>query len=79
MKVFLSHQKRDREEAKKIADFLLSVGIDVYFDEFDRELQKADATNDPQAVVAAIRKGIKSSTHMLCHYCPVKSPRLIAG
>jgi hypothetical protein len=70
MKVFISHQKRDREEAKKIADYLKSVEIDVYFDEFDKELQQADAANNPIAVVAAIKKGIKDSTHMLCIISP---------
>lgn len=70
MKVFISHQKRDRDEAKKIADYLVSVGIEVYFDEFDKELQQADLNNNPKAVVAAIKKGIKSSTHMLCIVSP---------
>jgi hypothetical protein len=36
--VFLSHQKADGKEAKKIADYLLSLDIDVYFDEYDKEL-----------------------------------------
>lgn len=66
MKVFISHQKRDREEAKRIADYLRSVSIDVYFDEFDRELQQAEQENNPKGVVAAIKKGINSSTHMIC-------------
>lgn len=70
MKVFISHQKRDREEAKKIADYLKSVNIEVYFDEFDRELQQASIDNNPKGVVAAIKKGIKSSTHMLCVVSP---------
>jgi hypothetical protein len=70
MKVFISHQKRDKDEAKKMANYLVSVGIDVYFDEFDKELQKADLNNDPKAVVAAIKKGIVSSTHMLCIVSP---------
>jgi hypothetical protein len=70
MKVFISHQKRDRDDAKKIADYLISVGIAVYFDEFDKELQQADATNNPNAVVSAIKKGINSSTHMLCIISP---------
>ncbi|HMO33117.1 MAG TPA: toll/interleukin-1 receptor domain-containing protein [Lacibacter sp.] len=70
MKVFISHQKRDREEAKKIADYLKSVNIEVYFDEFDKELQQADLENNPKAVVAAIKKGINSSTHMLCIISP---------
>ena len=70
MKVFISHQKSDRDAAKKIADYLVSVGIAVYFDEFDRELQQADTANNPQGVVTAIKKGINSSTHMLCVVSP---------
>ncbi|NOU60820.1 toll/interleukin-1 receptor domain-containing protein [Marinifilum caeruleilacunae] len=69
-KVFISHQKRDREQAKQIADYLKSVNIDVYFDEFDRELQQADRDDNPKGVVAAIKKGIRSSTHMLCIISP---------
>jgi hypothetical protein len=70
MKVFISHQKRDRDHAKKIAEYLMSVNIAVYFDEFDKELQSADNENNPKAVVAAIKKGINSSTHMLCIISP---------
>ena len=55
-KVFISHQKRDRNEAEKIAKYLSRVGIDVYFDEYDRELQIATANDDPKAVVNAIKK-----------------------
>lgn len=65
-KVFISHQKRDRDEAEKIAKYLKRVGIDVYFDEYDRELQIATINDDPKAVVKAIKKGINNSTHMLC-------------
>lgn len=62
-KVFISHQKKDRDEAKTIADYLKGIGISVYFDEYDRELQIATS---PKAVVNAIKKGINNSTHMLC-------------
>ncbi|RLD57926.1 MAG: toll/interleukin-1 receptor domain-containing protein [Bacteroidetes bacterium] len=65
-KVFISHQKRDRDEAEKIAEYLKDMGINVYFDEYDRELQIATQNDNPKAVVAAIRKGINNSTHMLC-------------
>jgi hypothetical protein len=69
-KVFISHQKRDRNEAKKIARYLERVGIPVYFDEYDRELQAATNANNPKGVVAAIKKGIRNSTHMLCIISP---------
>ena len=42
----------------------------MYFDEFDRELQQAERDNNPKDVVAAIKKGIRSSTHMLCIISP---------
>jgi hypothetical protein len=64
--VFISHQKRDREEAKTIADYLKGIGIKVYFDEYDRELQIATENDNPKGVVNAIKKGINNSTHMLC-------------
>lgn len=65
-KVFISHQKKDKKEAKEIADYLKKVGIEVYFDEYDRELQIATETDNPKAVVNAIKKGINNSSHMLC-------------
>ena len=65
-KVFISHQKNDRDEAEKIAKYLERVGIEVYFDEYDKELQIATTNDNPKAVVNAIKNGINNSTHMLC-------------
>lgn len=59
--VFISHQKNDSNAAKKIADYLLKAGINVYFDEYDNTL---DLTN-PYSVVSAIKKGLNHSTHLL--------------
>jgi len=70
MKIFISHQKQDRDACTKIADYLKTVGIDVYFDEFDRELQIASQNNDSKGVVNAIKKGINQCTHMLCIISP---------
>ncbi len=70
MKVFLSHQSSDKKEAAKIAEYLKSCGIDVYFDQFDKDLQKAAADNNPQGVVAAIKKGVTTSTDMLVLVSP---------
>jgi hypothetical protein len=69
-KVFISHQKLDREPCVQIAKYLIAVGIDVYFDEFDKELQIATQNNDPIGVVTAIKKGVNQSTHMLCVISP---------
>ena len=60
--IFISHQKRDADTAKKIADYFITSGIDVYFDEYDT---KIDRTR-PYSVVSAIKTGIRNSTHMLC-------------
>ena len=68
--VFISHQKKDTKECFKIARFLKSTGIDVYFDEYDSDLKIAVQDNDPKKVVDAIKKGIKNSTHMLCVVSP---------
>lgn len=70
MKVFISHQKEDKPSAKEIANFLISMGIEVYFDQFDKELQDALNRNDAKGVVHAIKNGVKQSTHMLVLISP---------
>lgn len=59
--IFISHQKEMRT-LLKIADYFITSGIDVYFDEYDT---KIDRTR-PYSVVSAIKTGIRNSTHMLC-------------
>jgi len=70
MRVFISHQRSDKSDAKKIADFLKSCKIDVYFDQYDHELLLASASNNPIDVVNAIKNGVKKSTHMLVLVSP---------
>lgn len=60
--VFISHQRNDKEVAKKIADYIYKSGVDIYFDEYDSGIDR----NNPQSVVNAIKTGIRRSTHMLC-------------
>lgn len=64
--VFISHQKNDTVSSKKIADYIINSGIDVYFDEYDNDLRIHRQTNNPNGVVDCIKKGINMSTHMLC-------------
>ena len=64
--VFISHQKKDSAPCKLIADYILSAGIDVYFDEYDQDLKISNQTGNAKGVVNAIRKGIHKSSHMLC-------------
>ena len=59
--VFISHQKKDSGAARKIADYMVKAGIDVYFDEYDTSINRSD----PNSVVAAIKKGLDASSHLL--------------
>jgi hypothetical protein len=68
--VFISHQKQDRIQAKKIADYLIQVDIDVYFDEYDIELRLQHQENNPRLVTSSILKGINNSSHMLVLVSP---------
>lgn len=64
--IFISHQKADRVSAKKIADFLISKGIDVYFDEYDQSIDRSN----PDKLTAAIQRGIDFSKYMLVIISP---------
>ncbi len=66
--VFISHQKDDASICRKIADYLINAGIDVYFDEYDDDLKFYRQTNNPKNVVDSIKKGINKSSHMLCAF-----------
>lgn len=61
--VFISHQKRDKESTKTITEYSKEIGVKVYFDEYDRELQRRMTTQ--KAVVNALKKEISNSTHIL--------------
>lgn len=68
--VFLSHQQRDKDICKKIADYLIAANIDVYFDEYDADLKVHRQSNNPKGVVDSLRKGIRGSSHMLVVVSP---------
>jgi len=68
--VFISHQQRDKDAAKKIADYLTEAGIDVYFDAYDEDLRIHHQSNNAKAVTDSIRKGINNSSHMLVLVSP---------
>lgn len=68
--VFISHQKADKNAARKIADYLLAADIDVYFDEYDRDLKLHHQNDNPKAVTSSICKGINNSSHMLVLVSP---------
>ena len=60
-RVFISHQKKDSDVANTVAEYLLNAGIDIYFDQYDKSIDRSD----PHSVVTAIRRGIENSSHML--------------
>lgn len=68
--VFISHQQKDKDAAKKIADYLIESGIDVYFDAYDRDLRIHHQSNNAKSVTNSIRKGINNSSHMLVLVSP---------
>lgn len=68
--VFISHQKADASFCRHIADYLTKAGIDVYFDEYDKNLKEYYQNNNPKGVVNCIKKGIQQSSHMLCVISP---------
>lgn len=68
--IFISHQQKDKDAAKKIADYLIEAGIDVYFDAYDGDLRIHHQSNNAKAVTDSIRKGINNSSHMLVLVSP---------
>lgn len=63
--VFLSHRSADKPLVRELAQVLLALGVDVYFDELDSDLQRYAALNDPQGVVHQIDTGLQRCSHLL--------------
>ncbi len=68
--VFISHQQKDKSEARKVADYLQAAGLNVYFDEYDKELKTHHQSNNPKKVTDSICLGINNSSHMLVIVSP---------
>jgi hypothetical protein len=65
--IFLSHRSTDKAAVRKIGEYIMSKGIDVYLDADDPNLQRADLTNEHKAITAAIELGIANSTDLLAY------------
>ncbi len=39
--IFISHTSIDKPFARRIAEFVMALGLDVYFDEYDEALQRS--------------------------------------
>lgn len=68
--IFISYQKKDREAALKVAEYLQGAGIDVYIDVYDSELRIQHQNDNPKEVTNAICNGINNSSHMLALISP---------
>ena len=63
--IFISYQRLDKLKAKRIADYLISAGIAVYFDEYDDNLKLTYQESNPNRVTDALCQGINNSSHMI--------------
>ncbi|MBC9911038.1 toll/interleukin-1 receptor domain-containing protein [Chitinophaga varians] len=68
--IFISHQQKDKDHAQIIADYLMSAGLDVYFDKYDSDLRIHHQSGNPKKVTEAICSGINNSSHMLVLVSP---------
>lgn len=68
--IFLSHRSLDKDMVEQIAEFIIGLEIDVYFDKYDQDLQSADKLKNDIATTACIQKGVTGSTHVMCILSP---------
>ena len=64
--VFISHRLADIDVARAIATYLLeTVGVNIYFSEYDDDLQQAVQAEDDAQIVQYIENGLATSSHLL--------------
>lgn len=63
--VFISHRSDDKAMARVVSRAIMQMGIDVYFDENDHDLQNAAAADDHRKIVECIERGLEICTHLL--------------
>jgi len=68
--IFISHQKNDVGDARKVAEYFQRAGIEVYFDEYDGDLRIQYELGNPKEVTQAIMRGINNSSHMVVLVSP---------
>jgi hypothetical protein len=68
--VFISHQNEDTNACETIAQYLIGLGVDIYFDKYEKMLNQLSANQDPTGVTKNIQEGIDFSTHMICVVSP---------
>ena len=63
--VFISHNKVDKDFARAVANALMGLDVNVYFDEFDQGLGTAVDEGDHVGIARSIEAGLERSTHLL--------------
>ena len=65
--VFISHKKEDKNAALSIGSYLTDiVGVNIYLDVMDENLQKATQIENDKMIVESIKNGLECSSHLLC-------------
>ncbi|MED4057183.1 toll/interleukin-1 receptor domain-containing protein (plasmid) [Niallia taxi] len=65
--IFLSHASKDKVAVRKIGDYIMKAGVDIYLDENDSDLQAAiESSDNHNAVTQCIENGLSASTDILC-------------
>ena len=65
--VFISHKKEDEAAALAIGNYIKNYAdVDIYLDLYDLELVEAVSTENDRKIVASIKRGLRTSTHLLC-------------
>lgn len=64
--IFLSHKSEDKDFVEKIGEYLMNVGLDIYLDKDDLELQIAASNDDANRITKCIEDGIAKSDYILC-------------
>jgi hypothetical protein len=61
--IFISHSNKDKPIARAAARAIVSMSVDIYFDEMDDCLRRAGS--DDVGVVSCINAGLDNSSHLL--------------
>lgn len=64
--IFLSHRSLDKDMVRKIGEYIIKSGIDIYLDENDCDLQNATKETNDKKITECIQQGISQSSHILC-------------
>ncbi|MCB9234963.1 MAG: toll/interleukin-1 receptor domain-containing protein [Bacteroidia bacterium] len=64
-RVFLSHKYEDKAHCREIAAYMEDLGVNVFFDERDEDLQQAVSEKSDVQITERIKEGIRECSHML--------------